>query len=84
MRHELHDGMLILAPVVIAVTAALGDPWIGAHRAAVAPAAETQTLERACEARLAARSGARAPRPAEVAQCLREATRNLRAARAAD
>ena len=82
MRHELHDGLLILAPVVIAVTVALGDPWLAAQRAGEAPGRDEQTLARACEASVAANGGSTSAQQAEVGRCLREALRVIRAARA--
>ena len=82
MRHELHDGMLILAPVVIAVTVALGDPWLAAQRSGEVPGRDEQTLARACEASVAANGGSAAAQQAEVSRCLRDALRVIRAARA--
>lgn len=82
MRHELHDGMLILAPVVIAVTVALGDPWLAAQRSSEGAGRDEQTLARACEASVAAQGGSVAAQQAEVGRCLRDALRVIRAARA--
>lgn len=73
--------MLILAPVVIAVTVALGDPWLAAQRPGETAGRDELTLARACEASVPASGGA-ASRQAEVERCLRDALRVIRAARA--
>ncbi len=74
--------MLILAPVVIAVTVALGDPWLAAQRSGETAGRDEQTLARACETSVPAHRAAAAPRQLEVERCLRDALRVIRAARA--
>lgn len=94
MRRQLHDFVLMIAPVAVTVVVSLGSPWLHAQgtHAASARAADRdgRTLAMACEASHRAQAAPRAQSPqwqreqrAAVEQCLRDGLRVIRTARAA-